>query len=224
MLAEIAESPNVDGALQAAHAFTVEAATVVDDYFTAVDDVKQSRRDAFEAMQEIDHGGAGMTGYQSLTSGTFYRCVILDRQLLRDNLSRGGFTAEEKETAAQAAEHAYLDAFCHAIPAAKRTSTAAPGVLPKLVLVAQGPRPANYAGVFEAALADSAGDPVSIQAARRLLRQHQMIAGRYPGMSAGRMLINDIDVQAAVRALTEAGGAPWPEEVDTADALRSGIQ
>ncbi|MEV4130171.1 type I-E CRISPR-associated protein Cas7/Cse4/CasC [Nocardia sp. NPDC049707] len=195
MLAEIAEATDVDGAIQSMHAFTVDAAEVDDDFFTAVDDRKESRRTAFDAIDGWagDDSGAAMTGYQSLTSGTFYRNAVLDRAQLRRNLIRAGIPSEEVAERAVAAERAYIESFCHSVPNAKKNNTGALGTLPKLVLAVSGSRPVNYASAFEQALVAN-DQSVSIQAAKRLLRQHEFAAAKLPGISAGRALTYDIDI------------------------------
>ncbi|MGW4774664.1 type I-E CRISPR-associated protein Cas7/Cse4/CasC [Nocardia sp. NPDC004278] len=195
MLAEIAEATDVDGAIQSMHAFTVDAAEVDDDFFTAVDDRKESRRTAFDAIDgwSGDDSGAAMTGYQSLTSGTFYRNAVLDRAQLRRNLIRASIPPEEVAERADAAERAYIESFCHSVPNAKKNNTGALGTLPKLVLAVSGSRPVNYASAFEQALVAN-GQSVSIQAAKRLLRQHEFAAAKLPGISAGRALTYDIDI------------------------------
>ncbi|GAB2510432.1 type I-E CRISPR-associated protein Cas7/Cse4/CasC [Nocardia heshunensis] len=195
MLAEIAEATDVDGAIQSMHAFTVDAAEVDDDFFTAVDDRKESRRTAFDVIDgwSGDDSGAAMTGYQSLTSGTFYRNAVLDRAQLRRNLIRAGVPQEEIAERVDAAERAYVESFCHSVPNAKKNNTGALGTLPKLVLAVSGSRPVNYASAFEQALVAN-GQPVSIQAAGRLLRQHEFAATKLPGVSAGRVLTYDMDI------------------------------
>ncbi|MEV7004890.1 type I-E CRISPR-associated protein Cas7/Cse4/CasC [Streptosporangium sp. NPDC051022] len=197
MLAEIAESPNVDGAVQSAHAFTVDAGVTDEDFFTAVDDEKDRRRryalDALDAGFG-DDSGAAITGYQSLSSGTFYRNTVLDREQLRRNLRNSGLSEPDIEAAATAAEQAFTDAFCHAVPTAKKTTTGAPGVLPKLVLAVSGSRPVNYASAFERVLSFGDGEAVSTQAVRRLVRQHRLAARKLPGLSRGAVLTYDLDV------------------------------
>ncbi|MGX1811832.1 type I-E CRISPR-associated protein Cas7/Cse4/CasC [Nocardia sp. NPDC055321] len=200
MLAEIAEADGVDGAIQSMHSFTVDAAQVDDDFFTAVDDRKNDRRNAeirtgFDAIEgwSGDDSGAAMTGYQSLTSGTFYRNAVLDRAQLRRNLQRAGVPAERLAELADAAEHAFVDAFCHAVPMAKKNNTGAQGTLPKIILAVSGSRPVNYASTFERPLVAN-GQAVSTQAVARLLTQHRFAAAKLPGLSAGKALTYDIDI------------------------------
>lgn len=68
---------NVEAAVQVAHAFTVGAAVVEDDFFTAVDDLNAG----------IEDVGAGHMGEVEFGSGVFYLYVCVDCALLRENLS-----------------------------------------------------------------------------------------------------------------------------------------
>ncbi|MET9323649.1 type I-E CRISPR-associated protein Cas7/Cse4/CasC [Streptomyces sp. NPDC003038] len=111
-LAEIADSPNVDGAVQSSHAFTVHEAEQVDDFYAAADDAKLDRKkNALDFLDAADDAGAGMTGYQSLITGTFYRHAVLDRVKLRRNLQAAGMTEQEAEETSVAAEAEFVTAF-----------------------------------------------------------------------------------------------------------------
>lgn len=71
---------NVDASCQVAHAITVHAAEVEDDYFTAVDDLNPGDEDR----------GAGHIGELGFGAGLFYTYICIDRQQLVENL--GGDT------------------------------------------------------------------------------------------------------------------------------------
>jgi len=195
-LAEIAESPNIDGAIQTGACFTVHAAEQVDDFYSAADDAKLRRKtNALDYLDAADDGGAGMTGYQSLISGTFYRHAALDRRQLRTNLILGGLKPEQAETAARAAEQEFIEAFVNAVPAAKKNSTASTGNLPKLILVFDGMRPFNYAGVFERAIDERSGTSASFQASQRLLDQHRLVTTKRSDIEPGKVLTYDLDIE-----------------------------
>ena len=74
----LASSPafNVEAAAQVAHAITVHAVKVDDDYFTAVDDLNKHDEDA----------GAAHIGETSFASGVFYLYVCINKSLLCENL------------------------------------------------------------------------------------------------------------------------------------------
>lgn len=75
MLAAVPEY-NVEAACQVAHAITVHAAEVEDDYFTAVDDLNTGD----------EHRGAAHVGEAGFGAGLFYSYVCIDRRQLIDNL------------------------------------------------------------------------------------------------------------------------------------------
>ncbi|MFE2291929.1 type I-E CRISPR-associated protein Cas7/Cse4/CasC [Streptomyces sp. NPDC059452] len=196
-LAEIADSPNVDGAVQSSHAFTVHEAEQIDDFYAAADDAKLDRkRNALSFLDAADDAGAGMTGYQSLISGTFYRHTVLDRIQLRTNLRVAGMTEDEAEEAAADAEREFVKAFVEAFPEAKKNSTASTGSLPALVLAFEGERPYNYAAAFQLPVDESpesaGGDgPAGPAAVRRLLRHHTFVSRRREDLRSARVLTYD---------------------------------
>ncbi|MFB7274105.1 type I-E CRISPR-associated protein Cas7/Cse4/CasC [Streptomyces sp. NPDC056244] len=205
-LAEIADSPNVDGAVQSGAAFTVHAAEEVDDFYSAADDAKLRRKaNALDYLDAVDDGGAGMTGYQSLISGTFYRHAALDRQQLRVNLALGGMAPGRVETAARAAEQEFVEAFVNAVPAAKKNTTASTGSLPKLVLAFDGKRPFNYAAVFERPVDEGREGPASLVAVRRLLKQHRLVTRKRADIARGHVLTYDVDVEDLLTVLRDGG-------------------
>ncbi|MCP1312788.1 MULTISPECIES: type I-E CRISPR-associated protein Cas7/Cse4/CasC [unclassified Halomonas] len=71
-----APSYNVEAACQVAHAITVHAAEVEDDYFTAVDDLNTGDEDR----------GAAHIGEAGFAAGLFYLYLCIDRDLLVENL------------------------------------------------------------------------------------------------------------------------------------------
>ncbi|GAA3884821.1 type I-E CRISPR-associated protein Cas7/Cse4/CasC [Streptomyces sedi] len=215
-VAEIPDSPNVDGAVQSSHAFSVQEAEQVDDFYAAADDAKLDRkRDALSFLDSADDAGAGMTGYQSLISGTFYRHAVLDRTQLRTNLRAAGMTEAEAEEAGVAAEREFVNAFVEAFPEAKKNSTASTGSLPALVLAFEGERPYNYAAAFQDPIDENprradgepgGGEgPAGMAAARRLLRHHAFVGARRPDLTRARALTYDPQVQAVVEELAVTG-------------------
>lgn len=79
-----APSYNVEAACQVAHAITVHAAEVEDDYFTAVDDLNTGDEDR----------GAAHIGEAGFAAGLFYLYLCIDRDLLIDNLQGNKELAE----------------------------------------------------------------------------------------------------------------------------------
>ncbi|WP_405749053.1 type I-E CRISPR-associated protein Cas7/Cse4/CasC [Streptomyces sp. NBC_00012] len=202
-LAEIADSPNVDGAIQSGHAFTVHEAEHTDDFYAAADDAKLNRKsNALDFLDVADDSGAGMTGYQSLISGTFYRHAVLDRRKLRQNLRAAGMSEQDSEAAAVAAEAEFVSAFVNAFPQAKKNSTASTGSLPALVLAFDGDRPFNYAAAFQKPIDEVAdGGPAGELAVRRLLDHHNFVRRRRDDITAGRVLTYEPAIHAVLQEL-----------------------
>lgn len=210
-LAEIADSPNVDGAVQSSHAFTVHEAEQVDDFYAAADDAKLDRKsNALDFLDAADDAGAGMTGYQSLITGTFYRHAVLDRVKLRNNLRAAGMTVQEAEEASVAAEAEFVTAFVDAFPEAKKNSTASTGSLPALVLAFEGERPYNYAAAFQAPIDENPVDkngegPAGPAAVKRLLKHHAFVSRRRPDITTGRVLTYDPQIDELLSTLKDTG-------------------
>ncbi|MFJ5843296.1 type I-E CRISPR-associated protein Cas7/Cse4/CasC [Streptomyces shenzhenensis] len=202
-LAEIPDSPNVDGAIQSSHAFTVHEAEHTDDFYAAADDAKLARKsNALDFLDAADDSGAGMTGYQALISGTFYRHAVLDRRKLRQNLRAAGMSEPDAESAAVAAEAEFVSSFVNAFPEAKKNSTASTGVLPALALAFDGDRPFNYAAAFQRPIDEfSDGGPAGELAVRRLLAHHAFVCRRRDDITAGRVLTYDPAIHAVLQEL-----------------------
>ncbi|MGW2593316.1 type I-E CRISPR-associated protein Cas7/Cse4/CasC [Streptomyces sp. NPDC001515] len=199
-LAEIPDSPNVDGAVQTGHAFTVHEAEQIEDFYAAADDAKLDRkRNALDFLDAADDAGAGMTGYQSLISGTFYRHAVLDRTQLRVNLRAAGMEEAEAEQVASEAEKEFVNSFVEAFPEAKKNSTASTGSLPVFVLAFEGDRPYNYASAFqrpvdEGSLTAGGEGPAGPAAVRRLLRHHLFVSRRRADLRTTRLLTYDPEI------------------------------
>ncbi|MFI5619013.1 type I-E CRISPR-associated protein Cas7/Cse4/CasC [Streptomyces sp. NPDC051567] len=221
-LAEIPDSPNVDGAVQTSHAFTVHEAEQLDDFYAAADDAKLDRKkNALDFLDSADDAGAGMTGYQSLISGTFYRHAVLDRRKLRRNLEAAGMSAEEAERVSVAAEAEFVNSFVDAFPEAKKNSTASTGSLPALVLAFEGERPYNYAAAFQRPINESPVDekdrtrraderkggdgPAGPAAVERLIGHHVFVSGRRGDIATGRVLTYDPHIDELLDGLKELG-------------------
>ncbi|MBC2879079.1 MULTISPECIES: type I-E CRISPR-associated protein Cas7/Cse4/CasC [Streptomyces] len=226
-LAEIADSPNVDGAVQSAHSFTIHEAEQVDDFYAAADDAKLERKkNALDFLDAADDAGAGMTGYQSLISGTFYRHAVLDRRQLEVNLRAAGMSAEEAVEAATAAEEEFVTAFVEAFPEAKKNSTASTGSLPALVLAFEGERPYNYAAAFQKPVDENPEDkggegPAGLAGVKRLLRHHTYVDERRPDIRTSRLLTYDPQVDMLLDEFLGGLGKPDLRRVHTVKGLIS---
>ena len=107
----LADSPglNVEAACQVAHAISTHSVNLELDFFTAVDDLKDKNAS--------DDAGAGMLGTVGYDSACYYRYALVDDVQLVKNLN--GSIGD-----ANASLKAFLEAFCEAIPGAKKNSFA----------------------------------------------------------------------------------------------------
>lgn len=130
MLADNADL-NRDAAVQVAHAFTVDAVTIEDDFYTAVDDLKEKSEDA----------GAGFVGEAGFGSGLYYLYICVNRPLLVENL------AGDRELAGRGLS-ALVRAAALAVPTGKLNSFAN-HARARYVLAERGDaQPLNLAGAF----------------------------------------------------------------------------
>ena len=126
----VASSPdlNVDAAVQVAHAISTHTVDPKGDYFTAVDDEKDTDEDA----------GAGMMGIIEFSSSTLYRYAAVSLDLLAQNLGDADVATE--------AVGAFLRSFVTSMPSGKKNSMAA-DTLPSAVLVTlRDSRPVSLVG------------------------------------------------------------------------------
>lgn len=111
-----APSYNTEAAVQVAHALTVHAVDIEDDYFTAVDDL--NRPSEFSAAgHEDDDSGAGHIGELGFGAGVFYLYICVDRDLLEKNLQG------DEELVARTLQ-ALIEAACKTSPSGKQNSFA----------------------------------------------------------------------------------------------------
>lgn len=158
MLADNADL-NRDAAVQVAHAFTVNRVVVEDDFYTAVDDLKEKAEDA----------GAGFVGEAGFGAGLYYLYVCVNRPLLVENLSG------DRQLAARGLD-ALVRAASMAVPSGKINSFAN-HARAKYILAEKGDaQPVNLAGAFT----DPVRGPDLIgEAVRRLEEERDGFAASY---------------------------------------------
>ena len=129
----LADNPefNREAAVQLAHAFTTHRALVEDDFYTAVDDRKQSDEDV----------GAGFVGEAGFGSGVFYLYGCIDRRLLVDNLAGD-------EGIAERAVGAFVEGLAKSTPSGKRSSFAHQTHASYLLVEKGDQQPRSLAGAF----------------------------------------------------------------------------
>ncbi|MGW2786658.1 type I-E CRISPR-associated protein Cas7/Cse4/CasC [Streptomyces populi] len=149
MLAEL-PSAHVDGAVQMAHAFTVNQSDPQPDFFTAVED-----------WSTPEDAGSAHLQTAFFSTGVLYRYATVNLTELTRNL--GG---DEKQ-----ALHLltlFTQAFIESLPQAKRTSTA-PHTLPHLVhYTVRDRRPVSYAAAFEHPVKQAPGGGYTLPAVQAL--------------------------------------------------------
>jgi CRISPR system Cascade subunit CasC len=168
MLAEHTEH-NVEAAVQVAHALGVHESAIEDDFFTAVDDLKQREDDL----------GAGHLGETGFASAMFYQYICVDRDLLERNLGGNAELASRAIRALAEAAHTVS-------PRGKMNSFASRGWA-HFSLVEKGDRqPRSLSLAF---LKPVSGDDYAKEAAARLIELREHFDRAYgPGADASYVL------------------------------------
>ncbi len=99
---------NVEAACQVAHAFGVSETIIEDDFFTAVDDLRQA---------SAEDAGAGHLGETGFGSALFYTYICIDKDLLVKNLN-------DNEELANKTLRAFTEAALKVSPTGKQNSFA----------------------------------------------------------------------------------------------------
>lgn len=129
-----------DAALHVAHAFTVHAADVEPDYFSAVDDLAQDDREL----------GSGHINTSELTSGLYYGYVVVDVPLLISNLTgcpQEQWQEQERDLAAEVVRR-LVQLVATVSPGAKLGSTAPYAAAHLLMIEAGHAAPRTLANAF----------------------------------------------------------------------------
>ncbi|QCI66840.1 type I-E CRISPR-associated protein Cas7/Cse4/CasC [Phreatobacter stygius] len=191
----LADNPgfNVEAAVQVAHAFTTHRATVEDDYYTAVDDIKN-------ADDEADRG-AGFIGVQEFGAGLFYLYICVNADLLVDNLS--GDTA----LAADAVE-ALIRAAATVSPSGKQNAFASRAKARYALLEIGKETPRSLASAFQHAVGGRSGEDDHFEASyRRLTDLRNGFAAAYGEASQGTEMKVAADGSGSLADLVGAGRA-----------------
>lgn len=180
-----------DAAVYVAHAFTVHAAQVENDYFTVVDDLN---------VESGELGSAGIFDTE-LASGLYYGYVVVDVPQLVENLEAierthcfaAGTPPDKRALAGKVVEH-LLHLIATVSPGAKRGSTA-PFDWAKFVLVEAGDwQPRSLAGAFHDALPTETQDgepPIRQRAIDRLSDEIGKMDAAYGAPLARRFMALD---------------------------------
>ncbi len=146
-------SLNVDAATQVAHAISTNEIVVEDDFFTAVDDLGNGRRQ-----------GANMIGVTQVASPCFYRYACLSLDILKKNLGKAWDADRDRAVAG------FVEAFVLASPTGKANSTA-PHSVPDFVLVSVGnAQPISLVNAFDRPVYPDSGQGLGQASVDGLLR------------------------------------------------------
>ncbi|TDR57005.1 CRISPR-associated Cse4 family protein [Halomonas ventosae] len=172
----LAASPayNVEAACQVAHAITVHAAEVEDDYFTAVDDLNSGD----------EHRGAAHVGEAGFGAGLFYGYVCIDRRQLIENLD-GDVALADRAIAA------LVEAAVKTSPKGKQNSFGSRAHASYALAETGGQQPRSLSAAF---LRPVAGQDQALDAIARLERQAQAFDAAYgPGADKRFIVAADPD-------------------------------
>lgn len=136
MLAEQPVGGRIDGAVSVDHAVSVDPAAILEDFFTAVDDLTPEG----EAV-------SGNLGVSDLSAPVFYRTACIDVDQLRRNLA----AATDPEALTAAAVAVMIEAFAIAVPTAKQRSSNV-GTRPSLLVATAGTARLTAHNAFTAAI------------------------------------------------------------------------
>ena len=143
---------NVDAASQVAHAFSINEIVPEFDFFTAVDDIKESQ-------------GAGMMGSMGYNTSTLYRYANLNVDELKHNLGDEELTEKGIKQ--------FIKSFVLSMPTGKQ-NTYANKTLPQYVMVnVRDDTPVNLANAFEKPI-KLAGDESGVEALEKQAKESEM--------------------------------------------------
>jgi CRISPR system Cascade subunit CasC len=184
----LADDPtyNRDAAVQVAHAMTTHGGTTEDDYYVAVDDLKDpgDREDA----------GTSFIGVQEFGSGVFYVYVCIDTDLLTSNLA--GDRALARDAVAALVESAATVA-----PRGKQASFASRSRASYLLVERGAQQPRTLAGAFLRPVTGSEAGGDLLRASRdRLVRLRDNMDAAYAACADARseMFVTDSEVQGSL--------------------------
>ncbi len=164
MVADVTDL-NVDAACQVAHALSTHSVETEYDYFTAVDDHKET--DAEE------DAGAGMIGTVEFNSATLYRYATIDVDRLRDNLG--------DDAATERAVGAFLQAFIRAMPTGKQNTFANRTLPDAVVVTVREDQPVSFVGAFEEPIPQTLAGGRVVRSVQRLVDHAQAVEAAYGG-------------------------------------------
>ena len=195
---------NIEAAVHVAHTFTVHRQESENDFFSAVEDLREEDEDP----------GAAFIGDTELTAGLFYGYVVVDVRGLVSNLEGcepANWKDADRETAAKVVEH-LVHLIATVSPGAKLGSTAPYGYADLMLVEAGSRQPRSLANAFR--------NPVSAQvdAAMDAMDSHlDKLDEAYGANEARRMTAVEPGALPGAERVNLDGLAAW-----AADAVRNG--
>ena len=172
----LADSPsfNRDAAVQVAHAITTHKIAVEDDYYVAVDDLKDSatREDA----------GTSFIGVQEFGAGLFYTYICVDTDLLVRNL--GGDTGLARDAVA-----ALITSAATVAPKGKQTSYASRAYASYIRAEVGKAQPRSLAAAFLRPIEQKSKDP-AISSVEKLEAHAEKLAKAYGEIGLNTSVMN----------------------------------
>jgi CRISPR system Cascade subunit CasC len=144
----LADDPayNREAAVQVAHAITTHKVTVEDDYYVAVDDLKDA--------EHREDAGTSFIGVQEFGAGLFYIYICADLDLLVRNL--GGYSGLARD-----AVEALIRAAATVAPRGKQASFASRAYASFVLAEAGSAQPRSLAAAFLKPVGEGANDPAT---------------------------------------------------------------
>lgn len=177
-----AEIPTVNAALQVAHALGTQRVEIESDYFSAVDDVKQT-------------SGAGHIGETEFASSVLYQYACCDWGLLCENLHG------DRKVAARSLA-AVTRAAARSVPRGKITGTAPHNPADYLEVIVRRNAPVSLANAFLKPVRPSGDDDVMDGSIKALRRHAEKYASAYDdkGDVVARLVLSTRDLSEGVAA------------------------
>lgn len=191
----LADNPafNREAAVQVAHAITTHKASVEDDYYVAVDDLKQG--------SEIEDAGTSFIGVQEFGAGLFYLYVCVDCDLLVRNLSGDADLARESVAA-------LIESAATVAPRGKQASFASRSRATFGLLERGDQQPRSLAAAFLKPVTPSEGrddarDDIAQISAQRLVAFRERMDRVYGATSAAHIAFDVTSTEGASGSLND---------------------
>lgn len=203
----LADSPkyNVEAACQVAHAISVHPVVIEDDYFTAVEEMNEYKKDS----------GAAHIGESRFAAGLFYSYICINRDLLIKNLMNDSSEdidindekyADERKLAGKAIS-ALTEAAVKIAPEGKQNSFASRAYASYVLAEKGDQQPRSLAVAYLKPINHRENDDFIIDAIDALIRQKEGFDKVYGECAEDRYELNVPDVKGSLEKLLEFVGS-----------------